>query len=298
MATPDFHRAQTMPKPSTPSRTSQVPLWWPASPASRAGSPEPSSALGQCPTGARRDGRCRRSSSSCRSCSPTSWACSGQGGPTAGTLRTGADAWMRTSSARLGLTDQWFLPLLLVVILLGWQVAARDWRFSPSILVGDGARESRPGDRPGGHQPADRPRILAPRPAAARRSSSAMHVAPGRLLAPLIGFLGAGVYEEALFRLVLVPLFFGSLRLLQTPQVLASCPGGDGLGLALLAGPSRGHARRGVHLVRLRLPLDGRRLLRLGLRRSADSASRSARIRRTISWSAGSAGISDADAGR
>ena len=41
-------------------------------------------------------------------------------------------------------------------------------------------------------------------------------------LAPLIGYLGAGVYEEALFRLVLVPVLFGLLRLLQTPQVLAS----------------------------------------------------------------------------
>jgi hypothetical protein len=38
----------------------------------------------------------------------------------------------------------------------------------------------------------------------------------------LIGFLGAGVYEEALFRLALVPLFFGVLRLLQMPTVLAS----------------------------------------------------------------------------
>ena len=39
---------------------------------------------------------------------------------------------------------------------------------------------------------------------------------------PLIGFLGAGVYEEALFRLALVPLFYVVLRGLQTPQVLAS----------------------------------------------------------------------------
>jgi hypothetical protein len=41
-------------------------------------------------------------------------------------------------------------------------------------------------------------------------------------LASLIGYLGAGVYEEALFRLALVPILFGFLRLLQTPQVLSS----------------------------------------------------------------------------
>src|SRR5438093_1328862 len=34
--------------------------------------------------------------------------------------------------------------------------------------------------------------------------------------------LGAGVYEETLFRLMLVPTLFGILRLLQMPQVLAS----------------------------------------------------------------------------
>ena len=37
----------------------------------------------------------------------------------------------------LGLDDRWLLPLLLVVILLGWQVVSyRDWRFSPGILAG------------------------------------------------------------------------------------------------------------------------------------------------------------------
>ena len=38
----------------------------------------------------------------------------------------------------------------------------------------------------------------------------------------MIGFLGAGVYEEALFRLVLIPLIYAALRVLQTPAVLAS----------------------------------------------------------------------------
>jgi hypothetical protein len=41
-------------------------------------------------------------------------------------------------------------------------------------------------------------------------------------LRALIGYLGAGVYEETLFRLMLVPTLFGILRLLQMPQVVAS----------------------------------------------------------------------------
>ena len=59
--------------------------------------------------------------------------------------------------------------------------------------------------------------------AAARAPAPAPASAPAeRPAALLIGFLGAGVYEEALFRLLLVPLSFGLLRLLQAPAVLAS----------------------------------------------------------------------------
>ena len=45
---------------------------------------------------------------------------------------------------------------------------------------------------------------------------------PTRRSPALIGYLGAGVYEETLFRLMLVPVLFAILRLLQMPQVLAS----------------------------------------------------------------------------
>jgi hypothetical protein len=139
-----------------------------------------------------------------------------------GTLRTGADTWIRQVLASLGLTDQWFLPLILVVILLGWQISSsRDWRFPPSILVGMVLESivlaialvglSRLIDM--GFLLLDRDfrPVLAVAPTA--RSAS---------MVPVIGFLGAGVYEEALFRLVLVPILFGLLRLLQTPQILAS----------------------------------------------------------------------------
>src|SRR5262249_29719274 len=37
-----------------------------------------------------------------------------------------------------------------------------------------------------------------------------------------IGYIGAGVYEETLFRLILVPILFGCLRILQMPQTLSS----------------------------------------------------------------------------
>ena len=58
-------------------------------------------------------------------------------GQTTPATRTGADAWVRHVLASLGLTLQWFPPLLLILVLLGWQMTRpRDWRFEPSILVG------------------------------------------------------------------------------------------------------------------------------------------------------------------
>lgn len=145
-----------------------------------------------------------------------------QGGSSGGTMRTGADSWMRQMLGAAGLTDQWFLPLLLVVILLVWQATSpRDWKFSPSVLAGMVLESF----------------VLAVALVGISRLidlgfSLLDHGGPPTLstvaptsrmsLAPLIGFLGAGVYEEALFRLVLVPALFGALRLLQTPQVLAS----------------------------------------------------------------------------
>ena len=129
---------------------------------------------------------------------------------------------MRHLLGTLGLTDQWLPPLILVLILLGWQVIdPRDWRFSPSILVGMVLESlllatalvgvSRLIDL--GFSAIDHGGLAI--------LSVAQSPAPINL-GPLIGFLGAGVYEEALFRLMLVPIFFYLLRLLQTPQVFAS----------------------------------------------------------------------------
>jgi hypothetical protein len=143
-------------------------------------------------------------------------------GTTSAGVRTGADAWMRQALASVGLTDQWFLPLVLVVILLGWQVGSpREWRFSPSILVGMVLEScmlaialvgvSRLIDLGFSFLDQHVPPVLAVTSSPSRTG-----------LAPLIGYLGAGVYEETMFRLVLVPILFGLLRLLQTPQILAS----------------------------------------------------------------------------
>jgi hypothetical protein len=145
------------------------------------------------------------------------------GGASTEAIRTGADAWMRHGLVALGLTDQWLLPLTLIVALLGWQAAERrDWRFGPTCLAGMAIESlvlavaliglSRVVDLGFSHLEGETVLAAAASgPAATARSAAS----------PLIGFLGAGVYEEALFRLALIPLFFASLRLLQTPRVLA-----------------------------------------------------------------------------
>jgi hypothetical protein len=151
------------------------------------------------------------------------------GGAAAG--RTGADAWMRHGLAVLGLTDRWFPPVCLVLALLVWQaVAAREWRFSPLVPFGMAVESliwaialvglSRLVDF--GFENLERsPHWLANAVGGVPAGTSAPS-ADQRTASVLFGFLGAGVYEEALFRLVLVPLGFGLLRLLQTPPVLAS----------------------------------------------------------------------------
>ena len=156
-------------------------------------------------------------------------------------------------------------PAALVVILLGWQVASpRDWRFSPSILpvmllescvlavalVG----VSRLIDL--GFSVLDRnaPPVLSVVSSPARTS-----------LTPLIGYLGRASTKK---RCSASSWFRSSLLCSASanPPGPGQCAGGDRLGAALLAGPPRGHARRGLHLVRLCLSLDGGSVLRLGVR--------------------------------
>jgi hypothetical protein len=136
--------------------------------------------------------------------------------------RTGADTWMRNAFGSVGFTDHWLLPLLLCLILMGWQILKfQDWRCSPAILTGMVLESSiwavalvgvsRAVDLGFAYLEQAGPLVLATNPSE-----------PDRSLSSLLGFIGAGVYEETLFRLILVPVFFQALRLLQAPTVLAS----------------------------------------------------------------------------
>jgi hypothetical protein len=139
------------------------------------------------------------------------------GGPSADALRAGADAWVRQGLAAFGLTDRWLLPIALVAGLLAWQALdPRDWRFHPAVLSGMAIEclvlavalvgLSKLVDL--GFSRLEGPEVLA--------TPGSRHP-----IAPVVGFLGAGLYEEALFRLALVPLLFRALRLVTVPPLPA-----------------------------------------------------------------------------
>lgn len=142
------------------------------------------------------------------------------GGASADRLRTGADAWLRGGLAALGFTDRWLLPLGLVIALLLWQAKDRGaWRFRPiALLAMVGESLALAVALVGFSRLLDLGFLALERSAAPMLAASVGGHGPAALL---VGFLGAGVYEEMMFRLALIPLFYGALRLLMTPSVLA-----------------------------------------------------------------------------
>jgi hypothetical protein len=148
------------------------------------------------------------------------------GGADPDALRAGIDAWLRHGLTHAGLADRWLPPFLLVGGLLAWNAATRERPRRPrfeylggmvlesvalavgliglSRLVGTGL------DALDAHGP-----LL--QVAAGASTASPGPPAAGRLLA----FLGAGLYEEAVFRLALIPALYGLSRALLAPPLAA-----------------------------------------------------------------------------
>ncbi len=138
------------------------------------------------------------------------------------TARSGVDSWIRIALERMGIHEFWLPPIVLLVGLLGWQAAGeRSGRLRVRdalvmileclalaiALVG----LSRVVDL--GLTQLDHAHIRLQVAAPATAASNA---------APLyLGYLGAGIYEEVVFRLLLIPLLLGALRVCLVPKVLA-----------------------------------------------------------------------------
>ena len=118
-----------------------------------------------------------------------------------GSPRNGADVWLRHLLDALGFGQYFLLPLLTVLGLLAWQFLSQDrWRFSLAVLPG---------------MTAECLLWAVALVALGRLQQTLWPLAVAGLqfgdegrgvFARLVGYCGAGLYEEVLFRLLLLPV--------------------------------------------------------------------------------------------
>ena len=129
-------------------------------------------------------------------------------------IRNGADFWMRGWLKDAGMTEAWLLPILVVSGLLIWQIAGRyPWRLSVETLCGMLAESLvfafiliLAG------QLQDMAFHQLNLPIMSTGSAAETTMAASSPGARAITFIGAGVYEEFLFRLCLLPITFALFR--------------------------------------------------------------------------------------
>ena len=175
--------------------------------------------------------------------------------------RNGVDVWLRTLLEWIGFGQYFLLPVLTVCILLAWQYTSREpWRVSAGVLYGMAVEcvllaiclrlilqlQSV---------------LLEIAPAGAGLSLSAMLDGP-------VMFLGAGIYEELLFRLILLTATIWALRHCGMKRELAVVVAVLITSLLFSARPLRRSLRRIVRDVRFPVPLRGRRVLLRPVRQS------------------------------
>lgn len=130
------------------------------------------------------------------------------GGRDSDAFRSGADAWLRGGLEHLGLNRPWLVPAMVVVGLLVWHIAQQDpWRISLGTLGGMLCESLLFAC------------LLVVLAQLQTYGIKAWHVngtaasfPTERAAAMAVVFLGAGIYEEVLFRLCLLPMCHGLFR--------------------------------------------------------------------------------------
>jgi Type II CAAX prenyl endopeptidase Rce1-like len=129
-------------------------------------------------------------------------------------MRNGADVWLRQFLDLLGFGQYFLLPLLTVAILIGWHhTTAQKWQVVPGVLYAMFAECLLLGlvlvviAR---LQGALLSMFLTAQPDWPVQASITAAVGAG---GKLVAFFGAGIYEEVLFRLTLLPLAVWGLRI-------------------------------------------------------------------------------------
>jgi hypothetical protein len=132
-------------------------------------------------------------------------------------LRNGADNWMRFGLTQLGLPFFWLPPLMLVLALGGWNFFRRADRPKDMVGVLCGMSIESVAFALGLWGVS---RALVP---LLQQLGVQLEIQDGTASAArqVITYLGAGIYEEALFRLALYSAMVWLLRLMEMPKVLA-----------------------------------------------------------------------------
>ncbi len=143
-------------------------------------------------------------------------------GPAA--MRNGADVWLRRLLDQLGFGQYFLLPLLTIGLLLAWHHTTHErWRLSREVLLGMYVESSLLAivllgigyvQRSVSYLAID---LFQAAPVEANLATESSWDWAARL----IGFCGAGIYEEVLFRLILVPLVVAAATLLALGRPMA-----------------------------------------------------------------------------
>jgi hypothetical protein len=139
------------------------------------------------------------------------------GGAHPETMRNGADNWMRFGLTALGLPFFWLPPLMLVLALFGWNFVRRSDRPNDMVGVMTGMSLESVAFALGLWGVS---RALVP---IMQQLGVQMEVAaaPDAGLRQVVTYLGAGIYEEALFRLALYSGLLWLLRRMEMPKIVA-----------------------------------------------------------------------------
>jgi membrane protease YdiL (CAAX protease family) len=135
------------------------------------------------------------------------------GGDRPETIRNGADYWLRASIPGHSPALTLFLPGLVLLALLAWQIYGKySWNVSPRACKGMLAESILFAFVLVMLGKVEQSLLLSLEP------SSSMNLTRQASVNQAITYIGAGIYEEFLFRLCLLPLVYQALRWSMTPR--------------------------------------------------------------------------------